>query len=211
MFTRSQFKKAAQDVRALYRDADLDRTWDGKDAFSDAAVTVAWSVYDAVVRASDKSDFIGLIIGSLRITNQPPDLDGSGIDPDVKNNFWTMHEATKKFGPGGVLKSHNWSILVNDAWLLGGVHTRLKFFLASPRTTNNVYDTTRRRLRVFGRELAGLAYFDYGYVDHQWPQLGEVQAPTSKTWDPTFREYQTKGAAHYETGDRWKALLKDGS
>ncbi|MFJ9432805.1 hypothetical protein ACIRQY_24570 [Streptomyces sp. NPDC101490] len=206
MFTKQQFTTAANNVKDLYKKRGLERTWDNKDAFSDAGIKVAWDVYYSVEKATANRDFIGMIIGGLRDDTQPPAEQGSGIDPEVKENFWTMNEATKKYGPAGVLKTANWSVLVNDAWLLAGIHAELKFFLASPRRQVNVYDTDRNRFRVFGRELAGLKTFGYQFEPSDWPQLGEVEVPPIKPQLPTFAEYQA-GVDKYETAKNYPQLL----
>jgi hypothetical protein len=35
-------------------------------------------------------------------------------------------------GSGSILSAGLWSLLANDAWLLGGIHARTEFHFASP-------------------------------------------------------------------------------
>lgn len=45
-----------------------------------------------------------------------------------------------RFTGGSVMNSGNWTMLVNDAWLLGGVHSHTQCQLASARTMGTVYN-----------------------------------------------------------------------
>lgn len=161
-----EFSAAATAARPGYQQAglpDLDR------AFSPEGLDVAWRIYYAAAFASRQDDDRGLIIGRLA----DPERQGAVIDQHVKANFQTMNEATAKTGQGAVLQSPNWTFLVNDAWVLGGLHLGARFYLASPRTVVNLYDLDAQHLTVFGRELCALTSF--GYAFHSpWPQLGEV-------------------------------------
>lgn len=65
-------------------------------------------------------------------------------------------------GPGSVLHYNSgWHFFMNDAWLLGGIHARREFHLASPRHRNNIIDPIGGHLTVMGRELTGLLAFGY--------------------------------------------------
>lgn len=54
----------------------------------------------------------------------------------------------------------NWSVALNDAWLLGGINSLAEFHPASPLTFKNVLDETYV-VTVTGRELIGLALAGY--------------------------------------------------
>ncbi|WP_116211436.1 hypothetical protein [Streptomyces olivoreticuli] len=207
--SKDEFVKAAKAAEKIYKEAGLGKSWDGHDAFSAERVGVAWCVYSAVLKARKDlgPQFLGLVIGGLR-TEEDPEQQGAGIDPKVKKNFGTMDETTKQFAQMGcVLDSKRWSVLVNDSWLLAGVHDAQEFFLASPRTEANVFDFAEGRLRVFGRELAGLRAFGYKFMDSPWPRLGEVEASGGGGLTADFIEYQKK-AAEYQKNDKWRELLK---
>ena len=87
-------------------------------------------------------------------------------------------------GPGSILNDKNWTPLLNDSYILGGVHGEHEFHLAEDsanaypsrsravapkeqwqsyfRThTDAVWDTTRQVPRILARELIGLKTFGY--------------------------------------------------
>src|SRR5437868_5435821 len=59
-----------------------------------------------------------------------------GINDDERINFGTTHTGREGEwdyllnGQGAVLHSEQWSLPMNDAWILGGVHAKLPFYLA---------------------------------------------------------------------------------
>ena len=67
-------------------------------------------------------------------------------------------------GPGSVLHYNSgWHFFMNDVWLLGGIHARRQFHIASPRHRNNIIDPIGGHLTVTGRELTGLREFGYAF------------------------------------------------
>jgi hypothetical protein len=75
----------------------------------------------------------------------PPDMVGIG-SPELKN-----------FAP---LKRNDWSVAINDTWLLGGINGLQDFHAASPITWKNILDD-KYIMTVTGRELVGLALAGY--------------------------------------------------
>ncbi|MFJ2905593.1 IPT/TIG domain-containing protein [Streptomyces sp. NPDC087212] len=205
MFDEITFKKAAKSAESLYRENGLDKNMRGEDAFTDAGIKVAWCVYEGVTKARQKykENFLGLIAGGIE-TDTDPEKQGASIEKYVRENFGTMDENTRDFYGTGVLSSANWSMLVNDAWLLAGVHSGVEFFLASRRTERNIWDANNKRLRVFGRELIGMTSFGFTFKDSQWPQLGEVAVRTGKAQTPDFLTYQKEVMARQ---GKWRDLL----
>ena len=65
---------------------------------------------------------------------------------------------------GNVLNQDKWAAPVNDAWLLGGIHRKANFRLASPKIIENLWNTNGY-LVVTAREIIGLITF--GYILHQ--------------------------------------------
>jgi len=62
----------------------------------------------------------------------------------------------------------SWDILVNDSWILGGIHAQLPFLLKTVLTYNSVYNLDQkdnpdqtRVMFVTTREIAGLNLFGY--------------------------------------------------
>lgn len=59
----------------------------------------------------------------------------------MKQNLRTVSEEDGSLG--AILQAHAWSILCNDAWLLGSIHAHTEFHLASPPTEANLWDDAR--------------------------------------------------------------------
>lgn len=110
---------------------------------------------------------------------------GHGLDDIERQNFGTTNAGSG----GSVLKADDWSVPMNDSWLLGGVHAHLDFYIASPRTESNILDP-QFTATVTGRELLGLTTF--GYTLHPNTRLGEVYVCTdqSRALAATFVAYQ---------------------
>ncbi|WP_444937390.1 hypothetical protein [Microbulbifer sp. JMSA002] len=95
----------------------------------------------------------------------------------VAGSIEDLHEALKVFGPtnsrdnGSVLRTKTWSIILNDAWILGAVHAKAEVELVSRPTSSTIAnkdfqigDPLDRIFRVTGRELIGLKSFGYSVV-----------------------------------------------
>ncbi|MER7728158.1 hypothetical protein [Streptomyces sp. NPDC096323] len=216
---RHAFDRAVEEARPLYIESagEEDKTR-MKDAFSDECVGVAFSVYRAAQWSVQSHKDKGLVAGNRLDQDEViATEDIPGIDDALIKNFRTISELTKP-GEGQVLDSDKWTILVNDAWLLGGAHCAAEFFLASPRTKENLYRTARpdwfkpsRTFRpgftVFSRELIGLKSCGYEFVGH--PKLGEIAHFPPKRSHPatfTFRQYQEK-VNEYTKNDKWHELV----
>jgi hypothetical protein len=101
-----------------------------------------------------------------------------------------------------------WSLTVNDAWLLGGVHSRLPFYAASTITKDNIFDKNYV-LSITGRELLGLAAFGYREV-HGHPDLGVVFVSGSAPMaDGAALSLYQQVAGQLTTVDRAKKFFKD--
>jgi hypothetical protein len=134
-----------------------------------ASIEVAWNVYHAAM----DTDLQFLILGRWVMNSIP---EHPGIDRILQENLHIMDEV---FTGGPILNSHNWTLLVNDAWVLGGIHSHTEFQLASPRTLENIYNDNgpyAGQMTVTGRELTGLAVFGYAWNDLE---SGEVAVCTN--------------------------------
>ena len=124
---------------------------------------------------------------------------GRGLDDIERENFATTHTASA--GVGSVLKvdDRDWQASLNDSWLMGGIHALLDFYVASPRTRNNIIDPTFGAT-VTGRELLGLTTF--GYSIHPNTRLGEgyVCTDQARALGATFVAYQKAFDAAKTTG-----------
>lgn len=83
-----------------------------------------------------------------------------------------------KAAQGNLLKVDKWARVVNDAWILGGVHRYALFRLASPRVMENLWNQNGGYFVVTARELLGLLTFGYGHE-----QVGPWQALVCKDKD----------------------------
>ena len=77
------------------------------------------------------------------------------IDEIMKQNLGIVDEDTRE--PGSILATSNWSLLANDAWLLGGLHAQTEFHFASPLSWKNLWDEEAKRITVTAREAIGIA------------------------------------------------------
>lgn len=103
----------------------------------------------------------------------------------VAPNLTLLDEGTH----GNLLNQDKWAAPVNDAWLLGGIHRKAKFRLASPRVMENLWNQSGF-LIVTAREILGLLHFGY-----ELQQIGPWQVfvlPPHKAVDAsraTLQEY----------------------
>jgi hypothetical protein len=96
-----------------------------------------------------------------------------------------LRDAPDVLGPGSILNEKNWTPLLNDCYVLGGVHGEHEFHLAEDSANayfeslggqlppkekwqsyfrthlDAVWDTTRQAPRILARELIGLKTFGY--------------------------------------------------
>ena len=84
------------------------------------------------------------------------------IDEIMRENLGVMTDASGT--AGAVLDAKNWSLLANDAWLLGGIHARTEFHFASPLSWENFWDGQSERMTVTAREAIGIMSFGYEIV-----------------------------------------------
>ncbi|HZL72869.1 MAG TPA: hypothetical protein VFC86_10435 [Planctomycetota bacterium] len=119
--------------------------------FSEVA-EYCWKSYEKSLQSTDDM-FIGRQnhLTAANIYERVADIVGNKtlFDPETKGN---------------VLQMDKWAAVMNDAWILGGVHRQARFRLASPRVIENIWNT-KGFLIVTARELVGL--FTFGYALEQ--------------------------------------------
>jgi hypothetical protein len=135
--------------------------------------TIAFQLYQNAIRPSlnllvvgrtnigRSGKLAGHAIDEIELTNFGATNDGSSPDPRTVNGSGAMSEPSPtRATRGGVLHyPTGWHFLMNDSWILGGVHGGVEFHLASPRVTQNIF--ADGMLTVTGRELTGLRAFGY--------------------------------------------------
>lgn len=100
---------------------------------------------------------------------------GGWIGPAEKQNFGIIDgNAGAAGGSVQSMPGTEWNLHVNDAWLLGGVHTYRPFYAASPLTAEICFrNDAHQGLGITGRELVALLMAGYRPVSNN-PKLGTV-------------------------------------
>ncbi|MEV4781834.1 hypothetical protein [Burkholderia sp. LMU1-1-1.1] len=134
------------------------------DAASLNEIEIAWKIYQGAQQAHLNL----LVLG--RMVAENTELT-AGIDDLMRTNLLKMNE---RQAGGSIMYTEKWSLLVNDAFLIGGIHSFTEFHLASPRERRNIRCSVgdfAGQLTVTGRELVALR--EFGYSVRKLP-LGEV-------------------------------------
>jgi len=185
--TRTEFEEAVFSCNPPYPDEQL------------SSIEVAWMVYR---NTTMKSKFDFLVMGRW-VTDSTPNT--PGIDASLMRNLYVMDET---FSGAPIMNCSNWTLLVNDAWLLGGIHVFAQFQLASFITIENIYQTKGKfnnQLTVTGREVAGLKTF--GYTKRQL-SIGNVFVCTdlNRANSANFNEY-LHSIKYFSENNCWMKLL----
>jgi hypothetical protein len=109
--------------------------------------------------------------GHEEYTWLPSDESFPSIDEIMKQNLRILDESTEE--PGAILAANNWSLLANDAWLLGGLHAQTEFHFASPLSWKNLWDEEAQRMTVTAREAIGITMHGY-QIQRPEPKLEAV-------------------------------------
>ena len=176
-----------------FDDFKLDALNCGTDYYADASlkpqnIDSAFKIYQRAKKGTTLLDADGntiafgvTIVGrlALRVSTRkdngeeeytwiPSDESFPSIDEIMKENLGILAEdSLDKIG--SILNSTNWSLLANDAWLLGSIHAITEFHFASPISLSNLWDENMKRITVTGREIIGIT--EHGY---------EIRRPNSK-------------------------------
>lgn len=125
------------------------------------------------------------------------------IDFDLIMNLGVLNENLS----GSILRSANWTVYMNDMFILGGIANRMPFYLASARDEFNLWDWFADRSTLFAREIAGL--FMAGYEIKRLADGSEVMYPPSnRTVSLNLQEYMKKLPAFWKTGSA-RRLMAD--
>lgn len=160
------YEEAASDFRTTFTIMEHDRGFMYHD-ISPSRQSEALSIYGR--SGQPKNQF--LIIGRKGMTTST--VENPGIDSSFYTGFGTINEVEGR--NGSVLDAYNWTFYVNDMFMIGGIANKRPFYLASNRTSRNLYNREGGHLTIFGRELAGL--FMAGYEVHQLSDGSEIMIP----------------------------------
>lgn len=93
----------------------------------------------------------------------------------------TARNLFQRGAQGNALLMDKWATMMNDAWLLGGMHRGANFQLASPRIPDNLWNHGGGYLVVTAREILGLQEFGYELDD-----TGATPVFRRKNWRSRF-------------------------
>jgi len=111
------------------------------------------------------------LVGRVPLEGKDSDEEYPSLDSYVRANFLTLDERSQELG--SVLDTANWSLLANDAWLLGSLHALTEFHFASPLRWGNLWDEKGQRMTVTAREVIGIASSGYA-ITRPHPKLEPV-------------------------------------
>lgn len=146
-------------------------------------IDVAFRIYRNACAGTKLSDFEGnpvdfgiTIVGRLALKADDgmwvsADESFPSIDEIMRENLKVMDEDADD--SGSILSASHWSLLANDAWVLGAIHARTEFHFASPLRWDNLWDERGRRMTVTAREVIGITAFGYR-ISRPVPKLEAV-------------------------------------
>jgi hypothetical protein len=111
-----------------------------------------WCAYDKARKAGGDQ-----VIG--RVTH----LKGAGLYKQVADLAGKQDTLFTKGAQGNLLQMDKWARVINDSWILGGVHRGAKFRLTSPRSLENLWNFAAGYASVTAREILGLLHFGYRF------------------------------------------------
>ena len=186
VWNEDQFRDAAFRVIQRYRGEYSWHTW-GDNA---ATVSTAWRLYSAAAHNRLKLLLLGdgkirgdeLLLMNFGATSGSPAVgrvDRADLDKlDAKRQALASpgRQAVPVLGRGSILNDQNWSPLMNDAFILGGVHSRREFHWAEEGKVNFDSFVTQRQASFaatrskFGAAVPTTPRRDESYYKMQWKQ-----------------------------------------
>jgi hypothetical protein len=136
-----------------------------------------WLVYSKALNARGPQQ-----IGRTHDLWVPYQLERSGLSKDDHSTLWDPHAR------GNIQKMDKWAPVVNDCWVLGGVHRRADYELVSVRSPQNLWDMSQGFHVVTARELFGLLHFGYEF-DLDASPVRLVCRESSRAQSATIEEY----------------------
>ena len=166
----------------------------GADYYTDGSlqqekIAAAFRIFRNASAGTRLSDFEGnpvdfgiTIVGRLALraddgTWVNADESFPSIDEIMRENLKVMDEDADD--SGSILNASHWSLLANDAWVLGGIHARTEFHFASPLRWENLWDERGRRMTVTAREVIGITSCGYR-ISRPVPKLEAVAQCTDE-------------------------------
>jgi hypothetical protein len=181
-------------------------------------VDAAFRIYRNACGGTKLSDFEGnpvsfgiTIVGRLALkaddnTWVSADESFPSIDEVMRENLKVMDEDADD--SGSILNAGHWSLLANDAWVLGGIHACTEFHFASPLWWENLWDERGRRMTVTAREVIGITAFGYR-ISRPVPKLEAVAKciDEKKAAEASLPAYQ-KEVQKYQTIEAFRKFYE---
>lgn len=148
-------------------------------------------------------------IFNIDVTPIPVGIETKNKDGKIVIQYKKMNETVvpdeedkeRKVKRGGILYASKWSLLVNDAWLLGGIHSNKKFIIVSPLSWYNLWskkgyssweswfegrefgDTleSNGRMTITAREVIGIKEMANYNISRNGPHLIIAKPPQNKS------------------------------
>ncbi|HTO69366.1 MAG TPA: hypothetical protein VMR31_05845 [Myxococcota bacterium] len=136
-----------------------------------------WLAYSKALKASGPQ-----LIGRQGDLWVPQYLAKAGVDPKSHEKLWADH------AKGNVQVLDKWAPVVNDCWVLGGVHRRADFNVVSILALKNLWDFGAGFHVVTAREILGLLHFGYS-LERQAGKLRLVCADSAAAQSATIEAY----------------------
>jgi hypothetical protein len=159
-----------------------------RNLFSDM-LEYCWLAYSKSLNAVGPQ-FIGRQ-GDLWVADH---LQRAAISLQQKQTLWDPH--TK----GNIQVLDKWAPVINDCWVLGGVHRNADFILVSVRTLKNLWDFDHGFHVVTAREILGLLHFGYEVKQQSegvrltCTNRSKAQLATIQAYDSFMQDKQEIGA-----------------
>lgn len=160
------------------------------DSLQPRRLEAAYTIYEHASAGTKLKDLDGLpadfgitIVGRLALREDngswiPSDEQFPSIDAIMRENLKTLGEDPND--QGSILGAKDWSLLANDAWLLGGIHAGTEFHFASPLRWENLWSTGGGRMTVTAREAICITVSSYEILRPN-PKLEAVAVCTDAT------------------------------
>ena len=195
----------------------------GADYYSDGSlqqdkIAAAFRIFRNASAGTRLSDFEGnpvdfgiTIVGRLALraddgTWVSADESFPSIDEIMQENLKIMDEDAGD--SGSILSASLWSLLANDAWVLGGIHARTEFHFASPLRWENLWDEGGSRMTVTAREVIGITASGYRII-RPVPKLEAVAQCSDETRAAaaSLQDYK-KAVQKYQTIETFRKFYK---
>jgi hypothetical protein len=117
--------------------------------------------------AGNSVEFGIAVVGRLAFRSDtgvwtPSDEAFPSIDVIMQENLTTMGEDFND--QGSILGAKDWSLLANDAWVLGGIHAGAEFHFASPLRWQNLWSDGGGAMTITAREAICITSSGYQII-----------------------------------------------